>query len=340
MKQIWIPKSGGPDVLEIRETADPQPGPGQIRIRVAAVGINFADIMGRLGIYPDLPAMPVVVGYEVSGVVDAVGAGVDEARIGRQVLGLCRFGGYTDVICLPEIQVHDLAKGMSLEEGAALPVNYLTAYQLVEVMGSLKAEETMLVHSAGGGVGIAATQLAKRIGARVIGTASAGKHERLQAMGVDDCIDYRNEDFGERVLDLTNGRGVELILDAVGGKSFTTGLNVLCATGRLGMFGMSSAATGKTRNPLAVLKAVSGMVTALVGPVRLMNENKAVFGVNMGHLWGEADMVNRWMKQLLAYYEAGAIKPEVDCSFSFEQAGEAHAYIQDRKNFGKVLLKP
>lgn len=340
MRQIWIPKAGGPDVFEVRETTTPEPAAGEIRINVAAAGINFADIMGRLGIYPDLPPMPVVVGYEVGGEVDAVGEGVSADWVGKSVLGLCRFGGYSSCVCLPEIQVHELPDGMSVEQGAGLPVNYLTAYQLVEVMGSLKSYETMLVHSAGGGVGIAATQLAKRIGARVIGTASQGKHERLKALGVDECIDYRSEDFEARALELTDGRGVELILDAVGGDSFNKGFRSLAPTGRIGMFGMSSAATGTKRNPLSVLKAITSMPFATFNPAALMNQNKAAFGVNVGHLWGEPEMVNRWMIQLLDYFREGAIAPQVDCSFSFDEAGKAHQYIQDRKNFGKVLLTP
>ncbi len=340
MQQIWIPRAGEPEVLELREAADPTPLAGQLRIRVAATGVNFADIMGRLGLYPDLPPMPVVPGYEVSGVVDAVGEGVDAAWEGRSVLALCRFGGYSDVVCLPEIQVHALPAGMNLEEAAALPVNYLTAYQLTEVMGGLRAGETVLIHSAGGGVGIAATQLAKRIGARVIGTASTGKHAELKALGVDECIDYRKEDFARRVMEHTDGRGVELILDAVGGDSFRKGFSVLAPSGRLGMFGMSSAATGTSRSLLGALKAMASTPWFSFTPMALMNQNKGVFGVNMGHLWDEAPMVNRWMLQLLSYYSDGVVRPRVDRVFSFAEAAQAHRYIQERKNFGKVLLKP
>jgi len=340
MQQIWIPRAGEPEVLDVREAADPVPQAGELRIRVAATGVNFADIMGRMGLYPDLPPMPVVPGYEVSGVVDAVGNGVDAAWEGKSVLALCRFGGYSDVVCLPEIQVHALPPGMGMQEAAALPVNYLTAYQLTEVMGGLQPEETVLIHSAGGGVGIAATQLAKRIGARVIGTASAGKHAELKALGVDECIDYRSEDFAQRVRELTAGRGVELILDAVGGDSFSRGFSVLAPTGRLGMFGMSSAATGKSRSLLSLVKAMASTPWVAFNPMALMNQNKGVFGVNMGHLWDEAPMVNRWMQRLLGYYADGVVRPRVDRVFSFAEAAQAHRYIQDRKNFGKVLLQP
>lgn len=340
MRQIWIPKAGPPEVLALREAADPLPSPGQVRIRVAASGVNFADVVGRLGQYPDLPPMPVVPGYEVAGRVDAVGEGVDDVFVGRNVLALTRFGGYSDVLCVPEAQAHVLPPGMTAEEGAALPVNYLTAWQLVRVMGSLRAGETVLVHSAGGGVGIAATQIARHLGARVFGTASAGKHDALKSLGVDACIDYRSEDFEARVMDLTHGRGVELVLDAVGGKSFKKSYRALAPSGRLGMFGISSAATGKTPNKLSLLRTVLGMPWLQFNPVSLMNENKGAFGVNMGHLWDEVDRVNGWMESLLELFVEGAIRPIIAERFSFERAAEAHHYLQDRKNFGKVLLIP
>lgn len=340
MRQIWIPEAGPPEVLELREAADPLPRRGEMRIRVEASGVNFADIVGRLGQYPDLPPMPVVVGYEVAGRVDAVGDDVGEDWVGRDVLALTRFGGYSDVLCVPEAQVHARPPGMGAEEGAALPVNYLTAWQLIRVMGGLRPEETVLVHSAGGGVGIAAIQIARWIGARVFGTASAGKHEALRKLGVEACIDYTSEDFEARVAELTRGRGVELVLDAVGGRSFKKSFRALAPSGRLGMFGISSAATGKKPSKLSLLRTVAGMPWLQFNPVSLMNRNKGVFGVNLGHLWDEVDRVNGWLESLLELHGEGAVRPVVDATFPFERAAEAHHYIQDRKNFGKVLLVP
>ena len=223
MRQIWISKAGPPETLLLKEAPDPNPRAGEARIRVEASGINFADVMGRMGLYPDLPKIPVVPGYEVAGRVDAVGEGVDPAWIGRNVFALTRFGGYADVVCAPTGRIFARPEGMSAEEGAAIPVNYLTAWQFIVVMGGLKAGETMLVHSAGGGVGVAATQIAKHLGAKVIGTASAAKHQELRALGVDHLIDYRTEDFEKRAREITQGRGVELILDAVGGESLKKG---------------------------------------------------------------------------------------------------------------------
>ncbi len=340
MRQIWITRTGVPEVLKVKEASDPQPKAGEVRIRVEASGVNFADILGRMGLYPDLPPIPVVPGYEVSGRVDAAGAGIDGNWTGRDVLALTRFGGYSDTICVPANQVFVRPSGMSALEGAAIPVNYFTAWQLVVVMGGLKRDETVLVHSAGGGVGIAATQISKHLGARVIGTASAAKHAELRALGVDDLIDYRTDDFEARVREITGGRGVDLILDAVGGESWKKGYRVLAPTGRLGMFGISAAASGKERNMLGMLALLARTPWFQFNPLSLMNANKGVFGVNLGHMWGEVDRIRAWADQLLDLWTRGVVKPKVAQSFRFDEAADAHHFIQDRRNVGKVLLVP
>jgi synaptic vesicle membrane protein VAT-1 len=340
MRQIWISKTGAPEVLIVKEAADPQPGAGELRIRVEASGVNFADVMGRLGLYPDLPPIPVVPGYEVGGRVDAVGHGVDIAWVGRDVSAMTRFGGYADVVCVPTAQVFPRRKGMSAQEGAAIPVNYLTAWQLIVVMGGLKPGETVLIHSVGGGVGIAATQIAKHIGAKVIGTASAAKHGELRALGVDHLIDYRTEDFEARARQITGGRGVELILDAVGGDSFKKGYRLLAPTGRLGMFGVSSVATSKTGGMFGMVSMLANTPWLQFNPLSLINANKGVFGVNLGHMWGEVARMSGWIDQLASLWEQGAIKPKIARTFSFDDAPAAHHFIQDRKNVGKVLLTP
>ncbi len=340
MRQIWIPKAGPPEVLELRDALDPLPRQGELRIRVEAVGVNFADIVGRLGLYPDLPRMPVVPGYEVAGRIDAVGEDVEVDWIGRDVLAATRFGGYADVVCVPEHQVFVRPPEMTAAKGAALPVNYLTAYLLIEVMGRLGSGESVLIHSAGGGVGIAAIQLARRIEARIIGTASAAKHDFLKSIGVDHCIDYTHEDFEPRVRELTQGNGVELVIDAVGGTSFKKSFRALAPTGRMGMFGVSSSVTGKQRSRLASLRTALSMPWLQFNPLVLINQNKGVFGVNLGHLWEEADRLSGWMEVLLQYYRRSVIRPVISAKFPFTEAAEAHHYIQDRKNIGKVLLLP
>jgi synaptic vesicle membrane protein VAT-1 len=340
VRQIWITRAGPPEVLEVKEAPDPQPKSGEVRIRVEASGVNFADILGRLGLYPDLPPMPVVPGYEVSGRVDAVGPGVDAAWTGREIFAPTRFGGYADTLCVPVNQVFERPVGMSAQEAAAIPVNYLTAWQLLVVMGALKRDETILVHSVGGGVGIAATQIAKHLGARVIGTASAAKHAEMRALGVDHLIDYRTENFETRVRQITGGRGVELIVDAIGGESWKKDYRILAPTGRLGMFGISAAATRKERSMLAMLSLLASVPWFQFNPLSLMNANKGVFGVNQGHMWGEIDRMRGWSDQLLNLWRQGAIKPRIAESFLFGEAAKAHHYIQDRRNIGKVLLVP
>ena len=293
-----------------------------------------------MGLYPDLPALPVVVGYEVAGRVDAIGDGVDAAWLDRDVFAMTRFGGYADVVCVPSNQAFVRPAGMSAEQGAAIPINYFTAWQLVVVMGALRAGETMLVHSAGGGVGIAATQIAKHIGAQVIGTASTAKHAQLRALGADHLIDYRSEDFEARTREIMAGRGVELVLDAVGGASFKKGYRLLAPTGRLGMFGISSAATGKERSIVSMLQTVASMPWFQFTPVALINHNKGVFGVNLGHLWNEFERIRGWSDSLLDLWSQGVVRPQIARTFGFEEAAAAHHYIQDRKNIGKVLLVP
>lgn len=340
MRQIWITRAGPPEVLQVKETPDPEPKAGEVRIRVEASGVNFADIVGRLGMYPDLPPMPVVPGYEVSGRIDAVGAGVESNWIGRDVVASTRFGGYADMVCVPVTQLFARPPGMTALEGAAIPVNYLTAWILIVVMGGLKRNETMLVHSAGGGVGIAAIQIAKHIGAGVIGTASAAKHAELRALGADHLIDYRTEDFETRTREITNGRGVELILDAVGGESWRKGYRVLAPTGRMGMFGISGATTGKERSIFSMLSLLARVPWLQFNPLSLINANKGVFGVNVGHMWGEGERLREWGNQIFDLWTQGVVKPKIARTFKFDEAPLAHHFIQDRRNIGKVLLVP
>lgn len=340
MRQIWITRAGPPEVLQVKETPDPEPKAGEVRIRVEASGVNFADIVGRLGMYPDLPPMPVVPGYEVSGRIDAVGAGVESNWIGRDVVASTRFGGYADMVCVPVTQLFARPPGMTALEGAAIPVNYLTAWILIVVMGGLKRNETMLVHSAGGGVGIAAIQIAKHIGAGVIGTASAAKHAELRALGADHLIDYRTEDFETRTREITNGRGVELILDAVGGESWRKGYRVLAPTGRMGMFGISGATTGKERSIFSMLSLLARVPWLQFNPLSLINANKGVFGINVGHMWGEGERLREWGNQIFDLWTQGVVKPKIARTFKFDEAPLAHHFIQDRRNIGKVLLVP
>jgi len=336
MKQVWIMATGGPENLQLRDAPDSQPQAGELRIRVRASGINFADILARKGLYPDAPKLPAVVGYEVSGIVDAVGPQVDTAWIGKEVFALTRFRGYADTVMVPQIQTFEKPAALSFEQAAAIPVNYLTAWQLLVVMGALKPGETVLIHNSGSGVGLAAIDIARHIGATIYGTASAGKHTFLKQRGLHEAIDYTKLDWTREVAKLTQGRGVELITDPLGGSEWKRSYRALRHTGRLGMFGASTATESRLPGPLKLLKVGLGM--PWFNPVALMNQNRSVFGVNLGHLWHEVPKIEAWMKALVDGVNAGWVRPHVDRTFLLAQAGEAHAYIEARKNTGKVVL--
>ena len=338
MRQIYITGHGGPEKLQIRESPDPQPRGNELRIRVKASGINFADILARQGLYPDAPKVPCVVGYEVSGTVDAVGPEARPQWIGRDVFALTRFGGYADTVVVPEIRVFDKPASLSHEQCAALAVNYLTAWQLLVVMGSLSADESVLIHNAGGGVGLAAIDVARHVGARIFGTASSSKHAFLKERGLHEAIDYRSKDWSIELSRLTEGRGVELIIDPICGQHWKKSYAALRHTGRLGMFGISAASGSGKLAPLKLLGTALGM--PFFHPLSLMNRNRAVFGVNVGHLWHEPEKTRVWAQRLLAGVAEGWARPHVDQVFPFSRAGDAHAYIEARRNIGKVVLTP
>ncbi len=214
MRAVVITRHGEPEVLRVEQRPDPPVGPGEVRVAVRAAGINFADLMARAGVYPDAPSPPCVVGYEVAGEVESVAPGVESRAVGDRVIAGTRFGGYAELVSVPEDQVIPLPDSLSFEQGAAFPVNYGTAYAALVIMGGLKRGERLLIHAAAGGVGIAATQLARQIGAEVFGTASASKHEAIRAQGVDHPIDYRNADFAAEAMRITGGIGLDLIIDA------------------------------------------------------------------------------------------------------------------------------
>ena len=334
MRSVWITRTGPPEVLEVRDSPEPVPANGEALVRMRAAGVNFADVMARLGLYPDAPKLPCVVGYEVAGTVERVGPGVSGLKTGDRVVALTRFGGYTEAIAVPAAQVFPMPAAMSFEEAAAVPVNYLTAVLMLRHFGNVRKGDRVLVHAAAGGVGMAAIQLCRIAGAEVIGTASAGKHATLRDAGVAHAIDYRTLDFEQEVKRITGGRGVDIVLDATGafGKSYRT----LAPLGRLVCFGLSGAATGLVPSRLAAL----GRIIRLpwFHPIKLMNDNKAVIGVNLGHLWDRIELLRGEMLALLADYEAGRIAPVVGKTFPLTEAAAAHRFIQERQNVGKVLL--
>ncbi len=344
MRAVVLTGTGGPEVLQVQERPDPVAGPGQVRIAVRAAGINFADTMARVGLYPDAPKPPCVLGYEVAGEVDAVGEGVADFAVGDRVMAGTRFGGQAELVAVDAAQVLPLPEPLSFEQGAAFPVNYGTAYAALVVMGSLRPGNRVLIHAAAGGVGIAATQIARNVGAgMVIGTASAAKHEAIRAQGVTDPIDYRTQDFEAEVMRLTEGEGVDLVIDALGPASFRKDYRLLRSGGRLVMFGLSEASPDGGRSIAATLRSLATMPLATLPwwkSLNLMNENKGVFGLNMLSWWDREGNLDRVTEPLLADLQAGRLEPVVGASFPFAEAGAAHEFIGQRRNVGKVVLFP
>ena len=343
MKAVVQTGTGGPDVLKVEERPDPEVGAGEVRIAVRAAGVNFADTMARLGLYPDAPKPPCVLGYEVAGEVESVGAGVADFKVGDRVAAGTRFGGQAELVTVPVAQVFPLPERLSFEQGAAIPVNYGTAYAALVVMGSLREGSRVLIHAAAGGVGIAATQIARNARAEVFGTASPAKHDAIREQGVFHPIDYRSLDFEAEVMRITDGEGVDLIVDALGPTSFRKDYRLLRPGGRLVMYGLSEATKEGKRNLPATLRSLVRMPTATLPwwkSLSMMNENKGVFGLNMLKWWDEEGSLDRVTEPLMADLEAGRLEPVVAESFPFEKAGDAHLFIGERRNVGKVVLFP
>jgi NADPH:quinone reductase-like Zn-dependent oxidoreductase len=332
MRAVVITKHGGPEVFEVQERQDPELGPGQVRIQVAAAGINFADVMARMGLYQDAPDTPCVVGYEVAGTILELGDGVEGLIPGQRVLAGTQFGGYASQVVVPSGDVVPLPDELSFEQGAAIPVNYATAWAGLIGYGVLEAGERVLVHSAGGGVGIAATQIAKRMGAEVYGTASPSKHERILELGVDRALDYTKPGWEQGIGQF------DVILDAVGGKSFRTSYSLLRPGGRLVAFGASSVVSGEKKSIPTALKAVLRMPRFNL--IKQMSESKTVIGLNMLTLWKDRGTLGPWIDPLSGMIADGTITPVIAGTFSFEEAGAAQTMIVERRNVGKVVLTP
>jgi NADPH:quinone reductase-like Zn-dependent oxidoreductase len=318
VRAVVITEVGPPEVLRVEERPDPEPGPGQVAIDVRACGVNFADTMARVGLYPDAPDLPAVVGYEVAGV---------RADTGERVLAGTRFGGYASRVVVGEDDVVPLPEALSFEQGAAIPVNYATAWAGLVRYGGLREGERVLVLAAAGGVGIAAIQLARRFGAEVYGAASPGKHDAVRAQGAV-AVGYRERGLPK----------FDLVMDAVGGRSFRRSYDLLNPGGRLVAFGASAVMSGEKRNLVAAARA--GLAMPRFNLIKQMSASKAVIGLNMLRLWEHAGTLRPWIEPLRELMEDGTIQPVVAEAVPFDRAPDAHRLIAERRNVGKVVLIP
>ena len=333
IRAVEIPRYGAPEVLRVVERPDPVAGAGEVVIDVAAAGVNFADTMARVGLYADAPKPPMIVGYEVAGTISAVGDGIDGSRVGERVMAGTRFGGYASSVAVSAADVVPLAEWLSFEQGAAIPVNYATAWAGLIGYGSLRPGEKVLIQAAAGGVGMSATQIAKRFGAEVWGTASPSKHDAILANGVDHAVDYRNDKWWEGLPPF------DLILDAIGGRQFRRSYRMLRAGGRLVAFGASSVSQGEKRNYAKILPEALPMLRGF-NLIDQMQESKSVIGLNMLTLWKDRGTLEPWMAPLSELIEDGTVQPVVSDAVPFDRAAEAHRIIAERRNVGKVVLTP
>jgi NADPH2:quinone reductase len=313
-----------PSELAVREIDAPELRPDTLELEVRAAGCNFFDILMPKGEYQVKPPFPFVPGAEVAGVVTAVGEGTEGFSVGDRVLSSPGLGGFAERVVAPAFGSFVLPDGMSFEEGAALPVIYPTSYMALVFRADLQPGEDLLVHAAAGGVGIAAVQIGKALGARVIATAGgAEKLDVARQNGADDTIDYREEDFVERVMALTEGKGADVIYDSVGGDIFDKSLKCIAWNGRLLVIGFAS-----------------GTIPS-VKANRILLKNIAVTGLNWGgHAAKEPRKIPQTMQALFELYEAGKIRPVIYKTYPLEELPAALAALAGRRTYGKVIVTP
>lgn len=338
MKALVQTGNGGTDVLQVKDWPVPSVGRDEVRIKVRACGLNYADLQARVGLYPDAPKPPAVMGYEVAGEIELVGERVRGLEVGQRVIAGTRFGGFAELAVTESKNVIPLPDKLSFDQGAAIPVAYCTAYAAIVKGANVQPGERVLIHAAAGGVGVAATQLATHIGAEIFGTASSFKHDAIRAQGVKHPIDYRSCDVTDSVLEITGGVGLDVILDPRGGQAFKQSYKLLRSGGRLVPYGVNQVLSGERRNLAKAAKVMLQMPR--FNAVRLMSDCKSVIGINMLRYWDDHGSLEKLIEPLKTLIDEQTVKPLVADSFSFDDAADAHHYIQERKNIGKVVLVP
>ncbi|MEV6813746.1 NAD(P)H-quinone oxidoreductase [Micromonospora sp. NPDC051296] len=322
MRAITIPEPGGPDVLTWSEVRDPQPGPGEVIVDVRATAVNRADLLQRQGHYPPPPGVPAYPGLECSGVVSATGPDVTGWRVGDEVCALLAGGGYAERVAVPAGQLLPVPAGVDLVDAAALPEVACTVWSNVVQLARLSAGETLLVHGGGSGIGTFAVQLGTALGATVVATARAAKHDRLRGLGAGHLVDYREQDFVEEVRKLTDGRGADVVLDIMGASYLGRNVAALAADGRLVVIGMQGGRNGEL--DLGALLAKRGTVAATALRSRPLDQKAAI--------------VRGVREQVWPLVEAGQVRPVVDRRLPITEAADAHRLVESNEHVGKVLL--
>jgi len=335
-KRVVITKAGGVSSITTQPMKPEDPAQGEIRVKVAYAGINFADLLMRMGFYQPRPPFPFTPGYEVSGVIDALGPGVSGFQVGQRVVAAMRNGGQASYVLSEVNRVIPIPDDISLQAAASTPVTYMTAHHMLHHLGHLGPEDKVLVHGGAGGVGTAALQLCKWAGVeQVWATSSKSKHHILEQYGARP-IDRHSEDFVAIIKSETDGKGVDHVLDPIGGDNLRRSLSCLAEGGRLYTYGLSAAAPSGKRSLLKAFFALRK--TPKFDALRLMTRNRAVFGVHMG-TWSNEAVMQDQLTRIVEGMQTGHLEPIVDRVFAADDVQDAHQYIHDAKNIGKVLLK-
>ncbi len=323
MRAITVPTPGGPEALVVSDVPTPEPRAGEVLVRVVAAGVNRADSMQRQGHYPPPPGESEVPGLEVSGVVEALGEGVDGWSVGDEVCALLAGGGYAEHVRVPAGQLLPVPAGVSLEDAAALPEVACTVWSNVFLTANLQPGEVFLVHGGSSGIGTMAIQLAKAVGARVAVTAgSAAKLDACRELGADVLVSYRDEDFVERVREATDGHGADVVLDNMGAKYLGRNVDVLAPNGRLVVIGLQGGRVGEL--DLGKLLAKRGAVIATSLRARPHAEKAAIVAAVREHVW--------------PLVEDGTVRPIVHSRHPLESAADAHRELEESGHIGKILL--
>jgi putative PIG3 family NAD(P)H quinone oxidoreductase len=324
MHAVVISEPGGPDVLQWTEVADPQPGAGEVLVEVAAAGVNRADLMQRQGLYPPPPGTPPYPGLECSGTVAALGDGVRGWQVGQQVCALLAGGGYAERVAVPAGQLLPIPEGTTLTEAAALPETVCTVYSNVFLTAGLAAGQTLLVHGGGSGIGTIAIQLARQAGARVAVTAgSQQKLDACRALGADITINYREEDFVDRLMAATDGHGADVILDIVGAAYLARNIAALAQDGWIANIGLQRGRKGEL--DFGALMAKRGAISSTSLRARPPEQKASIVTAVAEHVWPAV--------------AAGLVRPVIDTELPMEQAARAHQIMADSAHTGKILLR-
>jgi putative PIG3 family NAD(P)H quinone oxidoreductase len=324
MHAIVIEQPGGPEALVWSEVPDPEPGEGEVVVAVTAAAANRADLLQRQGHYPPPPGAPPYPGLECSGVVTAVGAGVSGHSVGERVCALLAGGGYAEQVAVPAGQLLPVPQGLSVQESAALPEVACTVWSNVVDVARLRSGQTLLVHGGGGGIGTFAVQLGKALGATVVVTARAAKHEALLALGADAAIDYTTEDFVARTREVTGGRGADVVLDIIGAAYLARSVDVLAPDGRIAVIGMQGGGRGEL--DLGALMAKRGSISATTLRARPAADKARIVRGVRERVWPLVD--------------AGTIRPVIDTTMPMADAAAAHRRMEASDHLGKILLLP